>query len=205
MIKSNPQFKSGGAAGFTLVELLVALVLSLVLLTSLVSSYVANENMTRARDRVLTAQENFRFAHYKMLRILENASSFVDPGTSDALSVLLPSDRPRCIGGYTAGAATVTFQLSVSVDTGESLMVCYDTQSATQSRIINGVQELEFTYGGPEFGTSLASLTLVSDDDYVNRATVTTWSAVKSIRARILLDDSGGGQELEFIMSISPP
>lgn len=77
--------RRGDQAGFTLVELLVAMALMGIVMTAIFNLYLGTERSADTQDRIADVQQNLRFALDQVVRDVRMAG-FAIPGTTAAIS-----------------------------------------------------------------------------------------------------------------------
>ena len=75
------------AKGFTLIELMIALVLSLFLLGAILLIFFSAQNSANRAEQLSRVQENIRFASDLIVRDVRNAGFRDDPSASIAFGV----------------------------------------------------------------------------------------------------------------------
>jgi type IV pilus assembly protein PilW len=197
------------SAGFSLVELMVALVLSLLILGGVIAVYMNNSDTARFQTGVMRTMENGRFAIDVLSRTLRMAG-YDDPdvggsvgavfvsgttgstGTSftqsdlntgaDTVSVTYEggTEIRDCQGGATSSSSTVTNQYAVSTDaSGVSHLVC-NTANDNGQPLAEGVEDMQILYGLDVGGNGVP-------DRYVDADNVGDWSQVVSIQVALLV------------------
>ncbi|MDX1461355.1 MAG: PilW family protein [Xanthomonadales bacterium] len=124
--------------GFTLVELLVALVIGLVVLGAVIGMYQSNSQAARFQNGMLRVQENGRFATDTMGRVLRMAG-YNDPWNSVEVST------PVVLGSEgSSGAAISQTDLSTNGDTlavrfegGTNILNCQGAAVSLNSWVTN--------------------------------------------------------------------
>ena len=98
MIRS-PAHRTLPSRGFSLIELMIALVLGLLIIGATVTVFISNQQTSRVKTELGNAQEAFRFASQTMMRVVQQASAIQDPG-ADMLRVVVPPGNGRvdCLG-----------------------------------------------------------------------------------------------------------
>ncbi len=137
--------------GFTIVEILVALVISLVLLMGVINIFLASKQSYTLQSGVSRLQENARYALDMMAASISLAGRDANPETntlpfsaatvdgggnvSDTISVQYAS-ATDCLGAGTGGIATDTFAIN-----GSSQLTCNNTV------IVDGIDNMQVLYG----------------------------------------------------------
>ncbi len=129
-------------SGFTLVELMIAMLISLTLVFACTTLYSSLKNSIAAAQGLATAQESLRSAFYLMSRSVRQAQSFAISGASDTVLTATYGTPPA---GSTAYSCLGNIIVSGSADTystdGDGLYC--DDGSGAQLIALN-VEELQF-------------------------------------------------------------
>lgn len=182
--------------GFTVVEVMVAMLISLVLLLGVINIFQASKTSHTLQSGVARLQENARFALDVMTRSIQLAGMDADDITptdpfnttnttngagtaSDSIAVQYASTTD-CMGNATGGTAIDRFYIS-----GTSLM-CAGNGGAPAA-LVDGVDNMQILYGEDSVGTDGIA------DKYINAASVTQWTddydkgGITSVRIAILV------------------
>ena len=119
MIRS-PMHQTRPSRGFTLIELMIALVLGLLIIGATVTVFISNQQTSRVKTELGNAQEAFRFASQTIMRVVQQGSAIQDPGSESALADQV--DQPL---------------LQVVVPPGDGRMDCFGIPVAPLDRVIN--------------------------------------------------------------------
>ncbi|MDX1654706.1 MAG: PilW family protein [Candidatus Competibacteraceae bacterium] len=198
-----------GQDGFSLIELMIAMVLGLFILGSLLSLFVGNKQAYRVQGAASNLQENARFALEILNREARKAgyrapfaqASVAFPavggsfgagqavsGTDTTLTLRYQGSGSGagdgwikdCLGRDVAEGDLATVNLFVN-DLNELSCTADNPTDGPQTRgFINGVQEMRFTYGEDTGGDAYA-------DAYVVAGAVVDWTRVVSVRIELLL------------------
>lgn len=179
--------------GFSLPELLVALILTLFMLIATTSLYIANQEASNSLDDITSLQEDIRFIHLVMQRSLEGDNgSQIKYVNSSSVSLQVNTDV-LCNGSRNSGSRTVTYSLS------DDELTCRDSVSGTVS-LADRISRLRFLYAN-ERVTGVTPVGAATD--YV--AGVPSASVV-SVRTELEFDtDISNQQSLHFILTHRPP
>lgn len=176
------------SAGFTLVELMVAMVLGLLLIGGVGTVFLSTSQSAATKQGLDQANETVRFSSTMMTRVIRMASEIDPLSTETELIVSLPggSRRTDCVGLDTPG--TNIFRVNDS-----NQLLCID---------VNGNENILFR--------DVTSLTLAyaedSDADYIilNSEFVSEpvdWNRVNSVRVTVSLLN---GQSISFVATMRP-
>lgn len=97
--------RRGDQAGFTLVELLVAMALMGIVMTAIFNLYLGTERSADTQDRIADVQQNIRFALDQVVRDVRMAG-FAIPGTTAAISSGPPN--PTAADAFTMTTASTS-------------------------------------------------------------------------------------------------
>jgi prepilin-type N-terminal cleavage/methylation domain-containing protein len=186
--------------GFSLIELMIALVISLFLIGGILSVFSSNQQTSQVKRDLDNAQEAFRFASFTIARIVKlgggtNPSdpAMLQPSANDELivSFLRRPGITDCLGlpAGGAGVAVNTF----FVDAGALLCENDSGQIAT---LVSNIDSMEVRYGVP--GTNQ----WIENNDFMLAAeleadSAMNWNDVTS--AHIQLRMTGSGLETTFV------
>lgn len=183
-------------SGFSLIEMMVAMVIGLFLMGGVVSVYLSSSQSSRVNHSMRTLQENGRFALASLKNNIQMAGyvnsydpeDAIDPFPgadntfTNKLTVRFESDTD-CVGNDTTAAHNGFAENTLEIINGE--LVCTGNVSATPQTIIAGVDQMQILYGLDDGTDRIA-------DRYVNASTVTTntgWrDNVISVRIALLLN-----------------
>ena len=171
--------------GFSLVELMIALVLGLLIIGGIITIFVSSQQSYGTKTAFDNAQEAFRFASHTIARVARSADS-VDPTSTGVVLALR-------LTGVEGGLVTDCLGTIVPVDTvvinrfqeNAGNLECV-TDTATRT-LVSDVQSVSFTYGVPLPGD--ATSYLVNDRYALNspadaravRTTITMASALTDL------------------------
>jgi type IV pilus assembly protein PilW len=102
-----PLAASGREAGFTLVEIMVALLVSLFLLAGVLQIYLGTKSSYRFQEGMSRLQENGRFAQYYLDRALRLAGYKSDSRTDDGQAFPADTTTASYLGGVTFTASQI--------------------------------------------------------------------------------------------------
>ena len=159
--------------GFTLVELLIALVISLVLLAGLYSNFIMQSRVQRAQSRLGDAAEDLRIASQVMQNELRLAKAICWDATNTRL-IYQPADSSAGLGTCSSvNAANGAFDFKAADATHPTAYICWDRPNDA-----SGCQEL---VRGLKAGTGLqVSPTGNSAAELVGLRSITLTSAYKN-------------------------
>lgn len=174
--------------GFTLIELMVALLIGVVVLGGVFAVLQSNQVSFRAKIQLEEAQEAFRFSSHTISRLIKLASDIDDSSDDDVLVINFeggPGIRD-CIGQpVVSGSVTNTF----SAPNGS--LLC--NNGSGNRELARRVSSISFTYGVDTDGDGV-----IMDDDFVAAASVADWDDVVSVRTTIVMLSEGVGSEISL-------
>ena len=99
-----PVHRTRTSQGFTLIELMIALVLGLLIIGATTTVFLSNQQTSRVKTELGNAQEAFRFASQTIMRVVQQGSALQGPGEDDLLRVVVPPGEGRvdCLGRVVA-------------------------------------------------------------------------------------------------------
>lgn len=144
-------------AGFTLVEMMIAMVLGLVIIAAVINMYVGSSRSSGYTQGLQTMQENGRYGVSVMRRGLQLAGyspeERIDPvevTTSGEDFITVRMRRPYdCNGADTTSSPTAGFAVNTyAFDSTNNTITCKGNQAtATAMPIVEGVDEFRVLYG----------------------------------------------------------
>lgn len=176
--------------GFTIIEVMVAMVISLVLLLGVINIFMASNTSHTLQNGVARLQENARFALDIMARSISMAGLQTNPAFAaapdttdgggnahDRISVNYTSPTD-CLGNPAAGGiATDSFYLQDDPVTNISNLYC------NNQPLVEGIESMQILYGQDNNADGIA-------DSYVAADQVSDWGSssggITSIRIAIL-------------------
>ena len=161
-------------SGFTMIELMVALVIGLFIVGGAISVFVANQTTYRTKVDLDNAQEAFRFASHSIARVVRLGDR-LEGSSGDQLSVTITGGPGvlDCLGmPIGVGASVVN---TFSFDAGS--LVCEGQV------LVRGLASISFEYGNDGRTFAAPSEAQLSDAIY--------WDEINSVRATIAMADSG--------------
>lgn len=199
--------------GFSLVEIMVAMVLGLVLLGGTITIYASSKDSYRLQDNIAGMQENARFALYAIRRDVEMAgyplvldiAPFVVTGDTPPGNIQVTSDG----GGNTSDIVTIQYQSQAPTNrdcqraviaAGNMIINQYSVTNSELRCLGNGnptrpltlvenVDNLQALYGVDSDNDSIANLyvTAAEVDAGVITAGTPDWNNVVSLRIALLV------------------
>lgn len=186
--------------GFSLVELMIALLIGLFLIGGVVGFFISNQQTSEVKRNLDNAQESFRFASMAISRVVRlgggvdsSDSAILEPSSDNELIVRFPEGEgvKDCLGqpAETEGdIAENRFFVN-----GGALLCDNSSQTGT---LVSGIESMEVRYGVP--GASQ----WVADSDYMLAADITAdtsinWADVTSVRVKLKME--GSGRETIFV------
>lgn len=184
-------------AGFTLVEIMVALVISLVLLGGVVQIFLSSRSSYALQEGMGRLQENARYivglfnteismAGYQ----LANPASALDPtgGSTEGATGAAPdsieisyASATDCLNQST-GAGGVAIN-KYYIDTNNNQLMCLGNGNAKAGPLIDGVENMQILYGVDTDSDGIAN-------EYIDASEIAAaqWADVVSVRMAFLLD-----------------
>ncbi len=202
-----------GQQGFSLVEIMVALVLGLVLLGGTITLYASSKDSYRLQENIAGMQENARFAIHALRRSVEMAGypllRDIDPfvtdttsngngTTSDQFTIQYRSDSATmtdCLGNPVMAGNLVINQYSVGADNSLRCKV-----GNTTRRLVENIHNMQVLYGVDDDNDNNANRYVRSDQIGANG--VPGWTAVVGLRLALLVaseNDIGSAQQTSAI------
>ncbi|MBF0369105.1 MAG: PilW family protein [Magnetococcales bacterium] len=198
MKQTNTQWRLSPAAGFTLVELMVAMTLGLVLLTGIIRILQSNQDTYQLQEGVGEIQENGRFvldflAQDMRMTGFPRESTIVtapiigiDGGNAANDSVTIQYESAtNCFGDATNGTLTQNQYLVQNNANGVPELQCIGSiagapgATATYT-LVAGVESLQILYGEDTNGNGEINLYRIATN-------VADWNDVLSVRIAVLL------------------
>lgn len=202
MLTQKPYKQFGCQAGFSLIELMIALVISLFLIGGILSIFSSNQQTSQVKRELDNAQEAFRFASFSITRIVklgggaspsdpailepsndnELLVSFLhSPGITDCLGLPAPA------GG--SGVAMNTFYIE------DNALLCKN-DSAQIATLVSNVDSMEVRYGVPGNSPWIedANFMLAAE---LEENTSMDWADVTSVHIQLRM--IGSGLETTFV------
>lgn len=199
------QSQKSGVGGFTLIELMVALVLGLLVIGMLVTVYLGNMRSSQFQNGLLRVQENGRFAIDMMSRTIrmagyEDSAAVASPikGTDTAADAALAQTNVQtgtdiiavtfdggagirdCQGDLIPLGSPRTSQYVVRNDFN---LVCITNSGAGESELSEGVEDMQVLYGVDPSGDGIPN-------HYVEAANVGVgnWDSITSVEVTLLVN-----------------
>jgi type IV pilus assembly protein PilW len=199
--------------GFTLIEILIALLIGLFLLGALITIVQANRTVFGNQNKLAQLQDGERMAMTVMADVIQSAGYFPDP-TSFTLNTTMTGSAPFGVGESVNGSYSVNppgDQISVRYMTagGDGILNCSGqsnpiggpntlylntfqvlngqlvcTMNGTQYNLVNGVTNLSVLYGVKASAGSVGN----NVDTYMNATQVTAaglWGSVISTSVQL--------------------
>ena len=181
------------ALGFSLVELMIAMVLGLLLLAGVSVIFISTQQSGQTKRALDTAQEALRYSHYSISRVVRVGDIDRNASNSTTLQIIL-RDRgattPDCLGN-TNNPALV--RLTFTHDAPNNALVCTVTNDATgvveDSGIISrNITNVEFRYEtlGGRLWNSTSAANAVSVRTRIVMGNLTDSHFVATSRAQVL-------------------
>jgi prepilin-type N-terminal cleavage/methylation domain-containing protein len=177
--------------GFTLIELMIALVLGLLIIGATVTAFLSNQQTSRVMTELGNAQEAFRFASQTIMRVVQQGSSMRDPGTALLSVVIAPGEgKMDCLGrpvGTTVDSVINTFSINVDgellcrVDVVDSVgVVTFDEEAVLVEGLDPDPERSNFTFGIAEIANGYWK-----DNTLWGEPDADDWLNVRSVRVQL--------------------
>ena len=175
--------------GFTLIELMVAMVIGLFLIGGIVSVFVANQQSSRIKADLDNAQEAFRFASHTISRVVRLGEG-LKSGSNDTTLIVGIKEGPGvvdCLGANQENdpaADPVVIDQTFALDGSE--LRCNGVT------LVRGVESLAFAYSsnGVDYVSTIGD---TSDPNWVSPTNV-----------KVTMDMQGSGLSSTFSASLRP-
>jgi type IV pilus assembly protein PilW len=182
--------------GFTIVEIMVALVISLILLAGVSQIFLANRETYRMQAGLARVQENARFTidqlrnEISMAGFPEIIGGPLALAGTNGTSISVRTQAADCLGDATGGAVVVnTYTLA-----GTSLTCSNDGVSQI---LVDGIQALNFSYG-----IDLDKKADRAAERYTIPTTVADLEKVVSVRLTLTASDPALGITRTYVTTI---
>lgn len=221
------------SGGFSLLELMIALVVGLVILAALGQVFVAGQSSYSLQDRFGALQENGRYALYFLQRDIRNAglpmldyddaftpADTLDGGgnVSDQIGIRYRATiagTTDCLGNNIALNAVVRTVYSIHVDplTGVSRLRCA-AQGQPAQPIVDGIENMQILYGldldtnASAAGYGYADVYLPRgdiSDDQLRRRVVSVRVAILTSSITPVIGDKETDNTASFVLLNAPP
>lgn len=172
--------------GFTLVELLIAMLLGALIVGGIVTVFISTQQTYARLTAYNNAQEAFRYASHAITRMTRGAAAIAPSGNNSLVLELEPDEggtNRNCLGAVVN--APEFNRISVSGDN----LVC--EVSGVETILVRDVDTLAITYATGNSKTYVAS--------YQNAAAITDWTTASSIRISIGMAE---GYQVTFTASV---
>lgn len=187
--------------GFSLVELMIALVLGLLIIGGIITVFVSSQQSYRTKTAFDNAQEAFRFASHTITRVARSADAVDDSSGDNQLALRLTGIDALvtdCLGAIVPHEDGVTTTFRVD---GEGNLECVvtDTDTGTLIRggiLVSGVESLQFLYGVSSSGEYL------NNSSYSPFGDVDAPENIRAVRATITMDGEISDLSVTFTSAI---
>ena len=203
MIRSTAR-RTLTSRGFTLIELMIALVLGLLIIGATTTVFLSNQQTSRVKTELGNAQEAFRFASQTIMRVVQQGREIQDPGPDALLSVVIAPGEGKvdCLGRSVdpddlhADADSIVNTFSISADGKLHCSVAVkdigegnlETNTAVLVEGLDaGPGRSEFTFGVAEIAQGYWK----SNSLWGEAIDVEEWNKVRSVRVQ-LAKQAGG-------------
>ncbi len=188
-------------SGFTLIELMIAMVLGLILIGAVITVFLSTQQSYRLKTNFDNSQEALRFASHAILRVVQTSQSVIsEDSTASRLNVdILGRDGALdCVGNPVPEGAI--FRNTFYLPEGGDTLICEINGAgapSTEFELVEGVEGVIFRYADAKDDTAP-----VADADYKPYDDVDAWGNVRSVRTTLRMrpigGDDGGGLEVTF-------
>jgi len=181
--------------GFTLIELMIAMVLGLLIIGAVITVFLSTQQSYRLKTDFDNRQEAVRFASHAIMRVVQTSQSVISEDSSgNELSVDIRGRDGAldCVG--TPVPDEVVFRNSFYVQ--DSILFCrLDSADidSTEFALVSGVNEIVFRYADTDDMTAP-----VDDGDYRSHDDVDVWGNVRSVRTTLRMNPLAGGDVFEL-------
>ncbi len=179
--------------GFTLVEVLVAMVVGLIILSAIYAVYVYQQRELRRQERITEVQQIARIAMEMMTRDMTMAG-FGPAAVSKCTGTTTATNEPGCVGIAQAQSGLLSFR---TYRNGANEKITYKLVGASLRRVINAalddpsqevvsnVQTLAFTYVyDPAASTDLKDLRKISISLTISAPNTTPYTLTSQVTPR---------------------
>lgn len=190
-------YRRNEAYGFTLVELMVAMVISLILIGGTISVFLSNQQSFRSKQQLDNAQEAFRFSSQSINSVIRQGNAVGDGSTGDLLVIETTATADEgvsdCLGNPVNGTITNTYFLTAN----ELRCRVIDGASTMEEALVENIEQMEFRFNpDTEYWTT-------STTSFLDSGGVSDWSTVRSVWVRLQMQ--GSGLETTFISTLRAP
>lgn len=189
-------FGTGGknpCRGFTLIEVLIAMVVGLIILSAIYSVYIYQQKELRRQERITEVQQIARIAMGMMIRDMTMAG-FGPATVSKCTGTGTATNEPGCVGITAAQSGLLSFR---TYRNGANEKITYKLVGASLRRVINAalddpsqevvsnVQTLAFTYVyDPVTSTDLKDLRKISISLTISAPKTTPYTLTSQVTPR---------------------
>lgn len=180
-------------SGFSLIEVLIAMVLGLVVILGVINVFVSSNHSTKFNDGLREMQENGRHAVFVMQVAIRQAGFTTDRSvillpiklansSSNKISIRSQSERD-CTGGNTDAVDGVAIN-EYYLDEDTNQVLCQGNVGTEPMALIDGVEALRFMYGLDEDEDKII-------ERYVSFSEVTDSSTIAAVKVALLITTEG--------------
>jgi type II secretory pathway pseudopilin PulG len=182
-------------AGFTLVELLIALLLGTIVIGAVGTVFISSQQTYLRLTAYNNAQEAFRYASHAITRTTRGAEAIVAPPNDNTLVIQLGPEtggiNQNCLGATVTGREFNRFTISANALTCE-VSSDASTWTGPQEILVRGIDSLNIGYASGDF-------TKYWEKIYRGRSQVTDWGSVSGIRVTVAMTE---GYQVNFTSSV---
>ncbi|HFE37832.1 MAG TPA: prepilin-type N-terminal cleavage/methylation domain-containing protein [Gammaproteobacteria bacterium] len=176
--------------GFSLVELMIALVLGLILLGGTFQIFFITKNGQRLQNGMANVQENGRYAIYALREniLMAGYSTSTDlppfdpdrslDGENDQITVRFESTTD-CLGTALPAAAAGIAVNRIFVDAESNTLRCQGNGGGASAALVDGIEGMQILYGLDEDGDNVANR-------YLTASELPDWNSIVSVRIAVL-------------------
>lgn len=132
-------------SGFTLIELMIAMVIGLFLIGGIITVFVGNQTTANVKQQLDETQESIRFSAYTISRLVRNALEFSSNSDNAKIQLIFPADMVGvldCKGEEVVLGTQIIIEHSVI----DKRLTCQGVDGTAAAIALN-VTGVEFTYG----------------------------------------------------------
>ncbi|MFO7902291.1 MAG: hypothetical protein R6U98_06515 [Pirellulaceae bacterium] len=180
--------------GFSLIELMIAMVLGLLVIGAVGTVFVSAQQSYRIKANFEEAQEAFRFASHVINRLVQSSESIINPASTNNQLFVEIRGGPGIFDCTGAAVPAVNpndpddddFRVTNAFEMSDGSLICDPDatpgDALTGIALVSGIATLNFSYADlPDDQAPLRT-------DYVGSTSITSWNNVRSVRTTITMD-----------------
>ena len=187
-MNARPARPAHRAQGFSLVELMVAMVLSLIIISAVIGVFAANQQTSRAQTDLNNAQEAFRFASHTIKRVVRQGAEIDIPASGEWLRVVI---KPKGENGYKdclGREITIETTNTFSIVDGNLRCSAANADGTLTETIVGG---LDASNSVVLFGQA-SDRYWTDNDQWKAPGAITDWEDVRSVNVSLAMLDGQG-------------